>query len=173
MTNTIDYDLIIVGSGLAGLRATIQAARRNSKIRIAVISKVQVMRSHSVSAEGGTAAVLFPDEGDSIESHIYDTVKGSDFLADQDAAERLCKEMPDEIYQLEHWGMPWSRREDGKIGQRAFGGYSFPRASYASDKVGFFEMQTLYDTCQKFDNIEFLNEWFVTSIIQNEKKFAL
>ena len=172
MTNTIEYDLIIVGSGLAGLRATIQAARRNSKIRIAVVSKVQVMRSHSVSAEGGTAAVLFPDEGDSIESHIYDTVKGSDFLADQDAAERLCKEMPDEIYQLEHWGMPWSRREDGKLGQRAFGGYSFPRATYASDKVGFFEMQTLYDTCQKFDNIEFLNEWFITSIIHNGKQFC-
>jgi len=172
MTSTISYDLIIVGSGLAGLRAAIQAARRNSKIRIGVISKVQVMRSHSVSAEGGTAAVLFPEDGDSIESHIYDTVKGSDFLADQDAAERLCNEMPNEIYQLEHWGMPWSRREDGKIGQRAFGGYSFPRASYASDKVGFFEMQTLYDTCQKFDNIEFLNEWFVTSILQNQRKFV-
>ena len=172
MTSTISYDLIIVGSGLAGLRAAIQAARRNSKIRIGVISKVQVMRSHSVSAEGGTAAVLFPEDGDSIESHIYDTVKGSDFLADQDAAERLCNEMPSEIYQLEHWGMPWSRREDGKLGQRAFGGYSYPRATYASDKVGFFEMQTLYDTCQKFDNIEFLNEWFVTSIIHNEKKFA-
>ena len=172
MVSSLDYDLIIVGSGLAGLRGAIQAARRNSKIRIGVISKVQVMRSHSVSAEGGTAAVLFPEDGDSIESHIYDTVKGSDFLADQDAVERLCKEMPDEIYQLEHWGMPWSRREDGKIGQRAFGGYSFPRATYASDKVGFFEMQTLYDTCQKFDNIEFLNEWFVTSIIHNEKKFA-
>jgi len=172
MTSTIGYDLIIVGSGLAGLRAAIQAARRNSKIRIGVISKVQVMRSHSVSAEGGTAAVLFPEDGDSIESHIYDTVKGSDFLADQDAAERLCNEMPNEIYQLEHWGMPWSRREDGKIGQRAFGGYSFPRASYASDKVGFFEMQTLYDTCQKFDNIEFLNEWFVTSILQNQRKFV-
>ena len=172
MTSTISYDLIIVGSGLAGLRAAIQAAKRNYKIRIGVISKVQVMRSHSVSAEGGTAAVLFPEDGDSIESHIYDTVKGSDFLADQDAAERLCKEMPNEIYQLEHWGMPWSRREDGKIGQRAFGGYSFPRASYASDKVGFFEMQTLYDTCQKFDNIDFLNEWFVTSILQNGQKFV-
>jgi len=172
MVSSLDYDLIIVGSGLAGLRGAIQAARRNSKIRIGVISKVQVIRSHSVSAEGGTAAVLFPEDGDSIESHIYDTVKGSDFLADQDAAERLCKEIPDEIYQLEHWGMPWSRREDGKIGQRAFGGYSFPRASYASDKVGFFEMQTLYDTCQKFDNIEFLNEWFVTSILQSEQKFV-
>ena len=76
MTSTISYDLIIVGSGLAGLRAAIQAARRNSKIRIGVISKVQVMRSHSVSAEGGTAAVLFPEDGDSIESHIYDKVKG-------------------------------------------------------------------------------------------------
>jgi len=172
MVSRLDYDLIIVGSGLAGLRGAIQAARRNSKIRIGVISKVQVMRSQSVSAEGGTAAVLFPEDGDSIESHIYDTVKGSEFLADQDAVERLCKEMPDEIYQLEHWGMPWSRREDGKIGQRAFGGYSFPRASYASDKVGFFEMQTLYDTCQKFDNIEFLNEWFVTSILQSEQKFV-
>jgi len=172
MVSSLNYDLIIVGSGLAGLRGAIQAARRNSKIRIGVISKVQVMRSHSVSAEGGTAAVLFPEDGDSLESHIYDTVKGSDFLADQDAAERLCKEIPDEIYQLEHWGMPWSRREDGKIGQRAFGGYSFPRASYASDKVGFFEMQTLYDTCQKFDNIEFLNEWFVTSILQSEQKFV-
>ena len=172
MVSSLDYDLIIVGSGLAGLRGAIQAARRNSKIRIGVISKVQVMRSHSVSAEGGTAAVLFPEDGDSLESHIYDTIKGSDFLADQDAAERLCKEIPDEIYQLEHWGMPWSRREDGKIGQRAFGGYSFPRASYASDKVGFFEMQTLYDTCQKFDNIEFLNEWFVTSILQSEQKFV-
>jgi len=172
MVSSLDYDLIIVGSGLAGLRGAIQAARRNSKIRIGVISKVQVMRSHSVSAEGGTAAVVFPEDGDSLESHIYDTVKGSDFLADQDAAERLCKEIPDEIYQLEHWGMPWSRREDGKIGQRAFGGYSFPRASYASDKVGFFEMQTLYDTCQKFDNIEFLNEWFVTSILQSEQKFV-
>jgi succinate dehydrogenase / fumarate reductase flavoprotein subunit len=100
------------------------------------------MRSHSVSAEGGTAAVLFEDEGDTIESHVYDTVKGSDFLADQDVAERLCVEMPQEIHQLDHWGMPWSRRDDGRIDQRNFGGYSFPRATYASDKVGFFEMQT-------------------------------
>ncbi len=156
---------------MAGLRAAIEAARKNSKIKIGIVSKVQVMRSHSVSAEGGTAAVIFEAEGDSIESHIYDTVKGSDFLADQDVAERLCKEMPDEIYQLERWGMPWSRRKDGKIGQRAFGGYSFPRATYASDKVGFFEMQTLYDTCQKYDNIEYLNEWFGTAIIHDGKRF--
>jgi len=172
MTNTIEHDLLIVGSGLAGLRAAIQAAKTSSKIKIAVISKLQVMRSHSVSAEGGTAAVLFPEEGDSLESHVYDTVKGSDFLADQDVVERLVHEMPSEIYQLEHWGMPWSRRDDGRIGQRKFGGYSFPRAAYAQDKVGFYEMQTLYDTCQKFDNIEFFNEWFVTSIIHDGQRFC-
>ncbi len=172
MTDTIEHDLLIVGSGLAGLRAAIQAAKTSSKIKIAVISKLQVMRSHSVSAEGGTAAVLFPEEGDSLESHVYDTVKGSDFLADQDVVERLVREMPSEIYQLEHWGMPWSRREDGRIGQRKFGGYSFPRAAYAQDKVGFYEMQTLYDTCQKFDNIEFFNEWFVTSIIHDGQRFC-
>lgn len=171
MVNSIEYDLIIVGSGLAGLRAAIAAAKKSSKIKIAVISKVQVMRSHSVSAEGGTAAVLFEDEGDTIESHIYDTIKGSDFLADQDVAERLCTEMPKEILQLEHWGMPWSRRKDGRVDQRNFGGYSFPRATYAADKVGFFEMQTLYDTCQKFDNIEFLNEWYATSIIHDGQRF--
>jgi len=172
MTYTIEHDLLIVGSGLAGLRAAIQAAKTSSKIKIAVISKLQVMRSHSVSAEGGTAAVLFPEEGDSLESHVYDTVKGSDFLADQDVVERLVHEMPSEIYQLEHWGMPWSRREDGRIGQRKFGGYSFSRATYAQDKVGFYEMQTLYDTCQKFDNIEFFNEWFVTSIIHDGQRFC-
>lgn len=172
MTDTIEHDLLIVGSGLAGLRAAIQAAKTSPKIKIAVISKLQVMRSHSVSAEGGTAAVLFPEEGDSLESHVYDTVKGSDFLADQDVVERLVREMPSEIYQLEHWGMPWSRRDDGRIGQRKFGGYSFPRATYAQDKVGFYEMQTLYDTCQKFDNIEFFNEWFVTSIIHDGQRFC-
>lgn len=171
MVETIEYDLIICGSGLAGLRAAIAAAKKGPRLRIGVVSKVQVMRSHSVSAEGGTAAVLFEDEGDSIESHIYDTVKGSDFLADQDVAERLCREMPHEVYQLEHWGMPWSRRKDGRVDQRAFGGYSFPRATYASDKVGFFEMQTLYDTCQRYENIEYLNEWFVTAIIHDEKRF--
>tara|TARA_B100000470_G_scaffold86961_1_gene67064 strand:- start:1567 stop:3279 length:1713 start_codon:yes stop_codon:yes gene_type:complete len=172
MTESIEYDLIIAGSGLAGLRAAIEAAKKNSKLKIGVVAKTQVMRSHSVSAEGGTAAVIQEEEGDTIESHIYDTVKGSDFLADQDVAERLCQMMPNEIYQLEHWGMPWTRKENGKIDQRNFGGYSYARATYAIDKVGFFEMQTLYDTCQKFDNIEFLNEWFITSIIHNGKQFC-
>ena len=89
MVDSIEFDLIICGSGLAGLRAAIAAAKKGPHLKIGVVSKVQVMRSHSVSAEGGTAAVLFEDEGDTIESHVYDTVKGSDFLADQDVAERM------------------------------------------------------------------------------------
>ena len=172
VTDSIQHDVVIIGSGLAGLRAAIAAAAYGKgETSIGVFSKVQVMRSHSVSAEGGTAAVLFEDEGDNIESHIYDTIKGSDFLADQDVAERLVKTIPHEIYQLDHWGMPWSRRKDGRIGQRKFGGYSFPRATYAQDKVGFYEMQTLYDTCQKYDNINFYNEWYCTSILKENNLF--
>ncbi|MFL6506329.1 MAG: succinate dehydrogenase/fumarate reductase flavoprotein subunit [Nitrososphaeraceae archaeon] len=171
MTDTISHDVIIVGSGLAGLRAAISSAAVSPNLNIAVISKVQVMRSHSVSAEGGTAAVIFEEEGDNQESHIYDTIKGSDFLADQDVAERLVYNMPFEIYQLDHWGMPWSRRQSGRIDQRQFGGYSYPRATYAQDKVGFYEMQTLYDTCLKYDNIHFYNEWFCTSVLTEGNRF--
>lgn len=167
MTDNLYHDVIIIGSGLAGLRAAISCAEANKKLSIGVISKVQVMRSHSVSAEGGTAAVLFEDEGDNNDSHIYDTIRGSDFLADQDVAERLVCQMPEEIYKLDNWGMPWSRKTDGRIDQRPFGGYSFPRATYAQDKVGFYEMQTLYDTCLKYDNIHFYNEWFCTSILDD------
>lgn len=171
MTDTIEHDVIIVGSGLAGLRAAIESAKTSRKLSIAVISKVQVMRSHSVSAEGGTAAVLYEEEGDNLETHAYDTVKGSDFLADQDTVERLVNTIPSEIYQLEHWGMPWSRREDGRVAQRPFGGYSFPRATFAQDKVGFYLMQTLYDTALKYDNISFYNEWYVTSILYDDHQF--
>ncbi|MFQ5940382.1 MAG: succinate dehydrogenase/fumarate reductase flavoprotein subunit [Nitrososphaerales archaeon] len=171
MSDTIEHDVIVVGSGLAGLRAAIEAARTGKELSIAVVSKVQAMRAHSVSAEGGTAAVLFPESGDNFESHIYDTIKGSDFLADQDTVERLVYTIPNEIYQLEHWGMPWSRRKDGRISQRAFGGYSFPRAAFAQDKVGFYQMQTLYDTALKYDNIHFYNEWYVTSILHEDHQF--
>lgn len=167
MTEQLYHDVVIVGSGLAGLRAAISCAMVNKKLSIAVISKVQVMRSHSVSAEGGTAAVIFEDEGDNLESHLYDTIRGSDFLADQDVAELLVQKMPFEIYQLDNWGMPWSRKTDGRIDQRKFGGYSFPRATYAQDKVGFYEMQTLYDTCLKYENIHFYNEWYCTSILDD------
>jgi succinate dehydrogenase / fumarate reductase, flavoprotein subunit len=163
---------VIIGSGIAGLRAAIEASRASEgKADVAVVTKLQAMRSHSVSAEGGTAAVLYPELGDSLESHAFDTVKGSDYLGDQDAIERFVKMMPAEIYQLEHWGMPWSRREDGRIAQRWFGGYSYPRATFAEDKVGFHEMQTLYDTCTKYGNVTFYQEWFATSVMVEDGAF--
>ncbi|MCS7110289.1 MAG: FAD-binding protein [Candidatus Caldarchaeum sp.] len=168
----IDVDVAILGSGLAGLRAAIEAARTGrDKLVVGVFTKTQVMRSHSVSAEGGTAAVLYTDEGDSLQSHIYDTVKGSDFLADQDAVELFVKKAPEEILQLERWGMPWARRPDGKIAQRFFGGQSYPRACYAEDKVGFFEMSTLYDTALKYENIVFYPEWAAVDLFVDKGKF--
>jgi len=166
MVEIIRHDLIIVGSGLAGLRAAVEAALvSQGKLDIAVISKLQINRSHSVCAEGGTAAVLYTNEGDNFWAHAWDTVKGSDFLADQDAVVRFVFDCPKEIYRLEHWGMPWSRRDDGRIAQRRFGGHSFPRATFAADKTGFFEMQTLWGVLQRFDNVTFYPEWFVTSLL--------
>jgi len=163
----LTHDVAIVGSGLAGMRAAIEAARiSKGKLSIAIFSKTHAMRSHSVAAEGGTAAVLYPDEGDSFDSHIWDTVKGSDFLADQDAVERFVKAAPAELVQLDHWGMPWSRREDGKIAQRPFGGHEYNRATYAADKVGFLEMETLYSVLQSYDCIKIYHEWYVTAVVK-------
>ena len=168
---TLTFDVVILGSGLAGLRAAIEAASSRGDLRIALVSKVQVMRSHSVCAEGGTGAALRPEEGDSFELHAWDTVKGSDFLADQDAVFRFVRMMPEEILRLDHWGIPWSRRSDGKINQRPFGGHSFPRAVFAADKTGFFEMQTLYDTLQQYENVQIFNEWFVFKLLIHEGVF--
>ena len=154
------------------MRAAIEAARASKgKLDIAIFTKTHAMRSHSVAAEGGTAAVLYPDEGDSFESHMWDTVKGSDFLADQDAVERFVKLAPTELIRLDHWGMPWSRREDGKIAQRPFGGHEYNRATFAADKVGFLEMQTLYSVLQKYDCVRIYHEWYVTSIIKEDDTF--
>ncbi len=172
MTEVIKHDLLILGSGIAGLRAAVEASRvSGGKVDIGLISKVQIMRSHSVCAEGGTAAVLRPEEGDSFDLHAWDTVKGSDFLADQDVVHRFVRIMPEEIIQLDHWGIPWSRRPDGRIAQRPFGGHSYPRATFAEDKTGFFEMQTLYDTLLKYSNWTRYDEWFVTSLIVEDGEF--
>jgi len=162
----VAHDVVILGSGLAGLRAALEAARvSNNELDIAIVSRVQLMRSHSVCAEGGTAAVLHPEEGDSLELHAWDTVRGSDFLADQDVVKRFVEESPKELRQLDHWGIPWSRRPDGRINQRAFGGHSFDRATFAEDKTGFFEMHTLYDRLQKFARVTRYDECYVTSIL--------
>ena len=169
----ITHDVLILGTGLAGLRAAVEICiRTRGSADIAIVSKVQVMRSHSVCAEGGTAAVMRPEEGDSLELHAWDTVKGSDFLADQDTVERFVRTSPDEIRLLEHRGVPWSRREDGRIMQRPFGGHSFPRACMAADKTGFFEMQALYDTLLKYNNFKRYDECFVTSLLLDDGRFA-
>ncbi|TET64369.1 succinate dehydrogenase/fumarate reductase flavoprotein subunit [Candidatus Bathyarchaeota archaeon] len=159
----LTHDIVIVGAGLAGLRAAVAAAEANGKIDVAVISKLYPVRSHSVCAQGGTAAVL--RKGDSYDLHAWDTVKGSDFLADQEVVEFFVRKAPEEVILLDHWGCPWSRTEDGKINQRPFGGHSFPRASFAADMTGFHEMHALYGKATSYKNITFYDEWFVTSII--------
>jgi len=164
------HDVIVLGSGIAGLRAAVEAAQ-NPELDIGIISKVQLMRSHSVCAEGGTAAVMQTDEGDSFELHAWDTVRGADFLCDQNVVMRFVEEIPKEIMLLDHWGTPWSRRPDGRIAQRPFGGHSYNRATFAADKTGFFEMQTLYDTLQKYDNVSRYDECYVTSILIKDNLF--
>ena len=159
----LTHDIVIVGAGIAGLRAAIAAAEVGNKVDVAVVSKVYPVRSHSVCAQGGTAAVL--REGDSYDLHAWDTVKGSDFLADQDVVEFFVRQAPREVVTLEHWGCPWSRAPDGKIDQRPFGGHSFPRACFAADMTGLHEMHTLYGRAIMQENITFHNEWFVTSLI--------
>jgi succinate dehydrogenase / fumarate reductase flavoprotein subunit len=173
MADVFTHDLVILGAGLTGLRAAIEASRvSQGNIDIAVISKNQLMRAHSVAAEGGTAAVMRPEDGDSFELHAWDTVKGSDFLADQDAVDLFVRTMPSEILQLDHWGIPWTRREDGRIAQRPFGGHSYPRTVLAQDKTGFFEMQTLYDTLLQYNCARHYNEHFVTSILVENNSFC-
>jgi len=157
------YDIVVVGGGAAGLRAAIAAAEADRDLTIAVVSKVYPMRSHTVSAEGGTAAVL--RDYDSFELHALDTIKGSDFLADQDAVEFFVGRCPAEIIRLEHWGCPWSRDPDGRVSQRAFGGMSVKRTVFAADKVGFHILHTLFQTSMKFENIHRFDEYFVTSLI--------
>jgi len=169
----ITHDVLILGTGLAGLRAAVELClRTQGKADLGLVSKVQIMRSHSVCAEGGTAAVMRPEEGDNLELHAWDTVKGSDFLADQDVVDLFVRTSPDEIRLLEHWGCPWSRREDGRIMQRPFGGHSFPRACMAADKTGFFEMQALYDTLTRYNNFRRYDECFVTSLLLEGGRFA-
>jgi succinate dehydrogenase flavoprotein subunit len=173
MTETITHDVLILGAGLAGLRAAVEISRRTGgAVDIGVVSKVQLMRAHSVCAEGGTACMLRPEEGDSFDLHAWDTVKGSDFLADQDVVHRFVRTMPDEIRLLDHWGIPWTRDEHGRIAQRPFGGHSYPRATLAADKTGFFEMQTLYDQLVRYRGFTRYDELFITDIVVEDGRFA-
>ena len=162
------HDIVLIGGGGAGLRAAIAAAEVWPEASILCVSKVYPMRSHTVSAEGGSAAVA--RDYDSFEQHAYDTLKGSDFLADQDVVETFVSEAPGELTQLEHWGCPWSREPDGRVAVRAFGGMSVKRTWFASDKTGFHMLHTLYQTALSYANIDFRDESFATKILIDDDR---
>ncbi|HVO65960.1 MAG TPA: succinate dehydrogenase/fumarate reductase flavoprotein subunit [Syntrophales bacterium] len=170
---TVTHDVLIFGTGLAGLRAAVEIARSSKDtINIALISKVQIQRPHSVCAEGGSAAVMREEEGDSFDLHAWDTTKGGDFLGDQDVIYKFVERAPKEILLLDHWGIPWSRFPNGRIMQRPFGGHSFNRCCMAQDKTGFFEVQTLHDTLMQYRNFNRYDEFFATSILYKDGAFA-
>ncbi len=164
----IKHDVVIVGSGLAGLRAALEASKYYD---VAVVSKVFPTRSHSGAAQGGIAASLGNVEEDHIDWHFFDTVKGSDYLADQDAAEVLVNDAIPAIYELEHMGVPFSRTPDGKINQRKFGGHTrnygeapVLRACFAADRTGHVLLHTLYDQCVK-NHVRFYSEYYVMDVL--------
>jgi len=162
------YDVLVVGGGLAGLRAAIAAVDVNPRLKIGLVSKVYPMRSHTVSAEGGSAAVLRPE--DSYETHAFDTIKGSDYLADQDVVEAFVREAPIEVIQMEHWGCPWSRDPDGTISVRPFGGMTTWRTCFAADKSGFHMLHTVFQTSLKFPQIHRHDEAFATKLLIEDSR---
>ncbi len=160
----LSYDVLIVGAGGGGLMAALEASKAKD-VKVGVITKVYPTRSHTGAAQGGiNAALANVDPSDSPEVHTFDTVKGSDYLGDQDAIEFMCREAPKRIYELEHLGVPFSRLPDGRIAQRPFGGAGFPRTCYAADKTGHVILHTLYEQCLRND-VDFLNEWFVKELL--------
>jgi succinate dehydrogenase / fumarate reductase, flavoprotein subunit len=161
------HDILIVGAGAAGIRAAIEIAELNPKKSVALISKVYPLRSHTVAAEGGVAAVISSD--DSNESHIIDTIKGSDYLADQDAVEFFVKSCKKEILKLNNWGCVWSRTPEGKIAVRAFGGMSKKRTVYAADKTGLHILHNLFERLLLHEQVKRYDEWFVTKILADNK----
>src|SRR5579884_1583683 len=163
---TSSHDVVMVGGGGAGLRAAIAIAQTNPTLRIAVVSKVYPMRSHTVSAEGGAAAVVRSD--DSLDEHAYDTISGGDWLCDQDAVEAFVKEAPEEMLRLEHWGCPWSREADGRIAVRPFGGMKKMRTWFAADKTGFHLLHTLFQTSLKYTSITRYDETFATRLLVDD-----
>lgn len=164
------YDVFIVGGGLAGCRAALEIKKQNPALDVALVAKTHPIRSHSVAAQGGIAASLKnvdPDDG--WKAHAFDTVKGSDYLADQDAVEYLTKEAPEVIIELEHLGVLFSRLEDGRIAQRAFGGHSHKRTCYAADKTGHAILHELVNNLRRF-GVTIYEEWYVMELILEGKE---
>jgi succinate dehydrogenase / fumarate reductase flavoprotein subunit len=166
----IQHDVLVVGGGLAGLRAAVEMS---SQLDVAVVSKVHPVRSHSGAAQGGINAALGnAPEGrdDSPERHAFDTIKGSDYLADQSAAVKMCQMAPEMIYQFEHWGAPFSRMPDGRIAQRPFGGGGFPRTCYAADRTGHVLLHTLYEQIVK-RRVAVYDERIVTKVVVEDGQY--
>ncbi len=159
---TQDHDVVVLGAGLAGMRAALEAARAGADV--AIVTKVHPIRSHSSAAQGGINAAI--GETDSWESHAFDTVKGSDYLADQDAVEVMCREAPQDIIEFEHMGVIFYRNEDGKLGTRAFGGASLARTYFVGDITGQALLVTLYDQILKA-GVKVYEEWFATKLFMD------
>ncbi len=157
--------MLVVGAGCAGMRAAIEAF--DAGANVALISKIHPTRSHSGAAEGGINAALGNASEDNPEIHAYDTVKGSDYLGDQDAIQILCDEAPDDVYQLEHWGAVFSRTEEGKIAQRPFGAAGAPRTAYAADITGHVLVHVLYEQVMKRDILTY-EEYFAWRLVEND-----
>ncbi|WP_313695378.1 FAD-binding protein [Halorarum halobium] len=160
-----EHDVIVVGAGGAGLRAAIAAQEEGADV--AIVSKLHPVRSHTGAAEGGINAAL--REGDSWEDHAYDTMKGSDYLGDAPAIETLCQDSPEEVIQLEHWGMAFSRDEDGRVSQRPFGGLSFPRTTYAGAETGHQLLHTMYEQLVK-RGVTVYDEWYVSNLAVTDEE---
>ncbi|HEY8049150.1 MAG TPA: fumarate reductase (quinol) flavoprotein subunit [Ramlibacter sp.] len=160
---TFRADIAIVGAGGAGLRAAIAAAEADPKLTIALVSKVYPMRSHTVAAEGGAAAVT--QAHDSLEAHFHDTVAGGDWLCEQDVVEDFVAQAHDQLVQMEHWGCPWSRKVDGHVNVRAFGGMKIERTWFAADRTGFHMLHTLFQTSMKYPSIRRFDEHFCADLI--------
>jgi succinate dehydrogenase / fumarate reductase flavoprotein subunit len=158
------HDVLVIGAGLAGQRAALAAADAGASV--GVISKVHPVRSHSNAAQGGINAALNPE--DSWESHAFDTVKGSDYLGDQDAIEIMCRQAPQEILDLEHLGVTFHRGEEGKLGTRAFGGASAARTYYVADITGQAILHVLYEQLMKHSEVYRYEEWFTTSLVRDD-----
>ena len=159
----VKTDVAIVGAGGGGLRAAIAIAEANPSLEIALISKVYPMRSHTVAAEGGAAGVVRDD--DSLENHFNDTVSGGDWLCEQDVVQNFVENCTKELVQLEHWGCPWSRKPDGKVNVRPFGGMKVPRTWFAADKSGFHMLHTLFQTSIKYPSIKRFDEHFCLDLL--------